>query len=131
MHAKGIFPVAGGGGRAEAVAVDLAAEDDWPRLIEAATEIFGAPDIVVNAVVGAAGLLASVRAVERGARLALANKESIVIAGEPLLRLARERGAEVIPIDSEHSALLQCLRSGDRSEVRALTLTASGAGQVR
>ena len=84
------------------------------------------PDIVVNAVVGAAGLLASVRTVERGARLALANKESIVIAGEPLLRLARERGAEVIPVDSEHSALLQCLRSGDRSEVRALTLTASG-----
>lgn len=85
-----------------------------------------APDLIVNAIVGGAGLLASRRALESGIPLALANKESIVIAGELLTGLARKTGTPLIPIDSEHSALLQCLRAGSRGEVRKLVLTASG-----
>ncbi len=83
-------------------------------------------DVVLNAVVGFAGLPATIAALESGKRLALANKESL-IAGGPVVRAARERGGgEIVPVDSEHSALYQCLRSGDRGEVRNLILTASG-----
>ena len=85
----------------------------------------GAP-AVLNAVVGAAGLAASLATVERGARLALANKETLVI-GAPLVAAARQRsGAELIPVDSEHSAALQCLGGRPAREVLKLTLTASG-----
>ena len=85
-----------------------------------------APDLVVNAIVGAAGLRASLRTLERGIPLALANKESIVIAGSLITGMARRGRIPLIPIDSEHSALLQCLRAGDHGEVRRLVLTASG-----
>lgn len=83
-------------------------------------------DIVINAVVGAAGLEATLSALLAGKRLALANKESLV-AGGPLVREALRRGGgELVPVDSEHSAILQCLHgAGDRS-VRRLILTASG-----
>jgi len=84
------------------------------------------PDLVLNAIVGAAGLPASRRVLERGIDLALANKESLVVAGELLTELARLRGGRLIPVDSEHSALLQCARAGRRDEVRRLVLTASG-----
>lgn len=83
-------------------------------------------DVVVQAVSGAAGLPASIAAVAARKTLALANKESLVVAGELLTRLARRTGASVIPIDSEHSAILQSLRSGRPSEVRRVILTASG-----
>jgi 1-deoxy-D-xylulose-5-phosphate reductoisomerase len=83
-------------------------------------------DVIINGVVGFAGLPATVAAVEAGKRLALANKESL-IAGGPVVNAARERGhGEIIPVDSEHSALYQALRAGDRAEVRKLILTASG-----
>jgi 1-deoxy-D-xylulose-5-phosphate reductoisomerase len=83
-------------------------------------------DVVVQGTSGAAGLEASLETVRRGRRLALANKESMVVAG-PLLRAEGERtGAEVVPVDSEHSALFQCLRAGAKDEVRRLVLTASG-----
>jgi 1-deoxy-D-xylulose-5-phosphate reductoisomerase len=82
--------------------------------------------VVVNGVVGSAGLAASVAALEAGNRLALANKESLV-AGGPVVEAARRRGGgELIPVDSEHSALLQCLRGEDPSTVRRLVLSASG-----
>jgi 1-deoxy-D-xylulose-5-phosphate reductoisomerase len=81
---------------------------------------------VVNAIVGAAGLEPSVSALAAGNRLALANKESMVAAG-PLLKAEQKRsGAELIPIDSEHSALFQCLAGEDRGAVARLVLTASG-----
>jgi 1-deoxy-D-xylulose-5-phosphate reductoisomerase len=83
-------------------------------------------DLVLNAIVGAAGLAASRATLERGIDLALANKESLVTAGQLLMSLARERGARLIPVDSEHGALLQCLRAGERAEVRRLLITASG-----
>jgi 1-deoxy-D-xylulose-5-phosphate reductoisomerase len=90
-------------------------------------ELAGIPrSIVVNGIVGAAGLPSSVAALEAGNRLALANKESLV-AGGPVVLAALERGGgELIPVDSEHSALHQCLMGEDRSAVRRLILSASG-----
>ncbi|SIS90112.1 1-deoxy-D-xylulose-5-phosphate reductoisomerase [Alicyclobacillus vulcanalis] len=83
-------------------------------------------DIVLNAVVGARGILPALAAVGRGARLALANKECLVAAGDLILRAMRDAGGEIVPVDSEHCALHQCLRSGDPAEVLRLVLTASG-----
>jgi 1-deoxy-D-xylulose-5-phosphate reductoisomerase len=83
-------------------------------------------EIVVNALVGAAGLAPTLAAIERGARLALANKESLVVAGEWVTRRAREKGAEIVPVDSEHSGLFQCLAGGAVADVERLVLTASG-----
>lgn len=92
-------------------------------LVEAATR----PDaeIVVNAVVGAAGLEATLAALHAGKRVALANKESLVMAGDLVLRTAAEGGGEVVPIDSEHSAVLQCI-TGHPESLARLILTASG-----
>ena len=83
-------------------------------------------DVVVNALVGAAGLEPTLAAVQAGHRLALANKESLVAGGSLVLRAAREGGGEVVPIDSEHSAILQCLEGSTRESVQRLILTASG-----
>ncbi len=85
-----------------------------------------AADMIVNAVVGAAGLKASLEAVKHGKTLALANKESLV-AGGPLFRpLIEDGSARIVPIDSEHSAVWQALCAGKRDEVRFIVLTASG-----
>jgi 1-deoxy-D-xylulose-5-phosphate reductoisomerase len=92
-------------------------------LVEAAT-LPGA-DIVVNAVVGAAGLEATLAALRAGKRVALANKETLVIAGELVRAAARAGGGEVVPIDSEHSAVLQCI-TGRGQGLSRLILTASG-----
>ena len=83
-------------------------------------------DTVVTAVVGTVGLLPTLAAIRLGRRIALANKETLVCAGAHVMKLAREHGAEVIPVDSEHSALFQCLRAETRSSVKKLILTASG-----
>ncbi len=83
-------------------------------------------DIVVAAVVGGAGLPAVLAAVRAGKRLALANKESLVMAGDLVMAEARTSGAQVIPVDSEHSAVFQALAAGRRGEVRRVLLTASG-----
>ncbi|NLB28855.1 MAG: 1-deoxy-D-xylulose-5-phosphate reductoisomerase, partial [Clostridiales bacterium] len=81
---------------------------------------------VVNAIVGSAGLDSTVKAVSLGRRLALANKESLVCAGKAVMALAKETGAEIIPVDSEHSAIFQCLRASDGNRIKRLILTASG-----
>lgn len=86
----------------------------------------GEADVVLSAVVGAAGLGPALAAVEAGKRLALANKESLVMAGHLVMEAARRRGAEIVPVDSEHSAIYQALRAGRRAEVESVTLTASG-----
>jgi len=87
-------------------------------------------DTVIAAIVGAAGLSSTLAAAAAGKRLLLANKESLVLAGELLTRIAHRGGAEILPIDSEHSAIFQCLRSRDASlegaGVRRILLTASG-----
>jgi 1-deoxy-D-xylulose-5-phosphate reductoisomerase len=83
-------------------------------------------DIVVSAIVGALGFVPTYRALERGLRVALANKETLVVAGELMTAAARRSGAHLLPVDSEHNALHQCLRGEHRDEVRRLVLTASG-----
>ncbi|MFO0907581.1 MAG: 1-deoxy-D-xylulose-5-phosphate reductoisomerase [Isosphaeraceae bacterium] len=83
-------------------------------------------DRVLSAVVGAAGLRGTWAALEAGKLVALANKESMVVAGPLVMDLARRRNATVIPVDSEHSAIDQCLRSGDRGSVKRVVLTSSG-----
>ncbi len=83
-------------------------------------------DIVLNAIVGAAGLDATLAALEAGKRVALANKESLVVAGALVALAAARGGGCIVPVDSEHSAILQCLATRPRSEVRRLVITASG-----
>ena len=83
-------------------------------------------DVVLNAIVGVAGLRASVAALEGGKTLALANKESLVAGGDVCLAAAARGGGSLVPVDSEHAALAQCLAGRDRSTIRRLVLTASG-----
>jgi len=83
-------------------------------------------DIVVSAIVGSAGLEGTWAALEAGKKVALANKESLVMGGPLVTRLARQRGATLLPVDSEHSAVFQALQAGRREEVRRVVLTASG-----
>lgn len=85
----------------------------------------GDSDVVVNALVGYAGLAPTVAALEAGKKLALANKESLVVGGEYVMRLAAEKRAPIVPIDSEHSAIFQCL-AGERTPYRRLIITCSG-----
>ncbi len=82
-------------------------------------------DKVVNALVGYAGLHPTVRSLEAGKRLALANKESLVVGGDYVMRLARKMGEQILPIDSEHSAIFQCLM-GESSPLRKMIITCSG-----
>ena len=83
-------------------------------------------DTVVSAVVGFAGLLPTLRAIEARKDIALANKETLVVAGELVMQKVREHGVKLLPIDSEHSAILQCLQGEDTLSVARLILTASG-----
>jgi len=83
-------------------------------------------DIVVSALVGFAGLKPTMAAIRRGKTIALANKETLVVAGELLTALVKEYGVRLIPVDSEHSAILQCLVGEDRTTIARLILTASG-----
>ncbi|MBM4031968.1 MAG: 1-deoxy-D-xylulose-5-phosphate reductoisomerase [Planctomycetes bacterium] len=102
--------------------VELGSGPEGVTALAAAADV----DIVVNAIVGASGLAPALAAVRAGKTLALANKECMVIAGELLTRAANASGARIIPIDSEHSAIFQAMRSGRPGEVRRVWLTASG-----
>ncbi len=82
--------------------------------------------MVLSAISGAAGLVPTYRALEKGKNIALANKETMVMAGELMIQTSREKQAEILPVDSEHNAIHQCLRGGRRKEVKRLILTASG-----
>jgi 1-deoxy-D-xylulose-5-phosphate reductoisomerase len=99
-------------GEGDACLIDAATRDDV--------------DIVLNAVVGAAGLNATLAALAKGKRVALANKESLVIGGALVTDAARKGGGQLVPVDSEHSAILQCIAGRPLSEIRRLVLTASG-----
>ena len=83
-------------------------------------------EVVVNSIIGEAGLMPTLAVIDSGKRLALANKESLVIAGKLVMARAKARGVEIIPVDSEHSAIFQSLKSGKRSEIKRILLTASG-----
>lgn len=85
-----------------------------------------ATETVVSATVGAVGFVPTLRAIEAGKRVALANKETLVMAGELMMKAAERSGAQVLPVDSEHNALHQCLRGEKKNEVKRLILTASG-----
>ena len=93
-------------------------------LVEAA--VISDNDAVVTAVSGAVGLRPTLEAIEKGRRICLANKETLVCAGEIVMRRARECGAEIVPVDSEHSAIFQCLTGRKKGELRKILLTGSG-----
>src|SRR5215204_4891301 len=95
-----------------------------PGLIEVATH--PQADCVISATVGAVGFVPTLKALEMGKRVALANKETLVMAGELMTKAAGKSGAELLPVDSEHNALHQCLRGERYEEVRRIILTASG-----
>ena len=101
---------------------------DWRSGHAAVLEVVAddSVDVVVNAIVGSAGLQATLATLRAGKRLALANKESLVAGGALVMEAARRGGGELIPIDSEHSAILQCLEGHDSGSVARLVLTASG-----
>ncbi|HEY7677530.1 MAG TPA: 1-deoxy-D-xylulose-5-phosphate reductoisomerase [Candidatus Methylomirabilis sp.] len=110
--------------RLDGAAVRL--EIGWgsPGLVRAATHRDA--DLVVSAIVGGAGLVPTLAAVRSGKDVALANKESLVMAGELVMAAARATGARILPVDSEHSAVFQCLLNGGREGLRRVVLTASG-----
>jgi 1-deoxy-D-xylulose-5-phosphate reductoisomerase len=83
-------------------------------------------DVVLNGLVGSAGMEPTIRALEAGIDVALSNKESLVMAGELIENIKKETGAEIYPVDSEHSAIWQCLRGEDKSNIRRIILTGSG-----
>jgi len=125
--------------RPEAVAIlDRAAAADFRGRMNGTVDVLTGPegllevarredvDIVIGSMVGFAGLAPALEAVALGKTVALANKESLVVAGELMTKLAAERGAKIVPIDSEHSAILQCLAGEDPATVQRLILTASG-----
>ena len=101
----------------------IAAAAGESGLIEAAER---PAEWVIGAITGAAGLKPTLAAADRGAIIALANKETLVMAGSLMTAAARERGVALLPVDSEHSAVFQCLEGHNRSEVRRILLTASG-----
>ncbi|MGD9126740.1 MAG: 1-deoxy-D-xylulose-5-phosphate reductoisomerase [Planctomycetia bacterium] len=102
--------------------VELIAADDGIRQIVSGQEV----DIVVSAIVGSAGLVGTWAALEAGKTVALANKESLVVGGGLVTRLAKSTGAKILPVDSEHGAVFQALLAGRREEIRRIILTASG-----
>jgi len=117
---------------------EVSLEADLKAAVPAGTEVRSGPgalaslaaeaEVVVNGVVGFAGLPVTLAALEAGRRLALANKESLIAAGPVVQRARRTPGAEILPVDSEHCAVHQCLRSGaaDGRDIAAVVLTASG-----
>lgn len=124
--------------RAVAMADSEAAKDLKVRLSDTDIQVFSGnggvlegiakseSDVAVNSILGEAGLLPSLEVIKSGKRLALANKESLVIAGDIVMAAAKEKGVEIIPVDSEHSAIFQSLKSGRREEIKKIILTASG-----
>ena len=116
---------------------EMARSHVWPRLPEGVELLVGHDaleravgssevDVVVSAIVGSAGLRGTWAALEAGKTVALANKETLVMAGPLVTELARRRGAAILPVDSEHSAVFQALQSGKPGELRRIVLTASG-----
>jgi 1-deoxy-D-xylulose-5-phosphate reductoisomerase len=106
-------------------------EEDRPEVVygeDGLVRVSTMPDCgtVVSATVGAVGFVPTLRAIEAGKRIALANKETLVMAGELMTAAARKSGAKILPVDSEHNALHQCLRGEKPDEVKRLVLTASG-----
>ena len=123
---------------AVAMADENAANELKLRLADTSVKVYGGDEgicrmiaedtaeTVVNSIIGESGLLPTLSVIDKGARLALANKESLVVAGEIVMQRAKENGVEILPVDSEHSAIFQSLKSGKQSEIKKILLTASG-----
>jgi 1-deoxy-D-xylulose-5-phosphate reductoisomerase len=103
----------------------------WGEAGAAAVASAAEADIVVAAIVGGAGLMPTFTALNAGKEVALANKEALVMAGELCVRAAAKKGVRLLPVDSEHSAIFQCLQGNRRDEVDSLILTASGGPFLR
>jgi 1-deoxy-D-xylulose-5-phosphate reductoisomerase len=126
------------GPQAAAMADPSAAADLRLRTADLPVRVYSGPDgilemiardtadVAVNAIIGTAGLMPTLAVIDRGGDLALANKESLVIAGREVMERVRARRVRLTPVDSEHCAIAECLRSGRRSEVAELIITASG-----
>ena len=128
--------------RACAMADENSAHDLAIRIKDLPVKVYGGADgvcdmiaqtpssaqrqVVVNSILGQAGLAPTIATLNAGKQLALANKESLVVAGEIVMPLAKKRGIDILPVDSEHCAIYQCLRSGRKQEIKRLMLTASG-----
>ena len=124
--------------RAVAVADESAAADLKLRLADTSVKVLSGKEgiiegiraskseTVVNAIIGEAGLMPSLAVIDEKKRLALANKESLVIAGDIVMERVRKNGVELLPVDSEHSAIFQSLKAGRHSEIKKIILTASG-----
>ena len=123
--------------RLAVMADEAAAKSLRLRIADTATRVEGGKDavclaaaeptdIVLNAIVGIAGLLPTLACLHAGNRLALANKETLVAGGELVMKTAAERGIDILPVDSEHSAIFQCLQGSDRASLKTILLTASG-----
>jgi 1-deoxy-D-xylulose-5-phosphate reductoisomerase len=121
---------------------EAAARHDWSGLPSETDRLVGSEaleaavtdsdvDVVVSAIVGIAGLHGTWAALAAGKTVALANKETLVVAGPLVTELAARSGARILPVDSEHSAVFQALQAGDRSQVRRIVLTASGGPFLR
>ena len=95
-------------------------------ICEMAIQKYSANEIVLNAIIGASGLRPTLAVLGAGKKLALANKESLVCAGEFVMKLAAGKKTQILPVDSEHCAIFQCLRAGNPKEIKRLLLTASG-----
>ncbi len=95
-------------------------------ICEMIAEQYDKDEVVVNSIIGEAGLKPTLQTLKAGKKLALANKESLVCAGDFVMQLAREKDLEILPVDSEHSAIFQCLRSGNKKQIKKILLTASG-----
>ena len=95
-------------------------------ICEMATQKYGGGEVVLNAIIGASGLRPTLAVLGAGKKLALANKESLVCAGEFVMKLAEGKKAQILPVDSEHCAIFQSLRAGKKEEIKRLLLTASG-----
>lgn len=123
-----------------AMADEVAARDLRERLADTSVRVLSGMDgicemiaephagdeVVLNSVIGEAGLRPTLATLRAGKRLALANKESLVCAGEIVMKLARQKRQTILPVDSEHSAIFQCLRAGNPRKIKKLLLTASG-----
>lgn len=121
-----------------AMADEKAAEELKIKLGDTSVKVFSGTDginemifesdasVALNSIIGEAGLMPTISALESGKELALANKESLVVGGEIVMPLAREKGLSILPVDSEHCAIAQCLRAGRQEEIKKLILTASG-----
>ena len=95
-------------------------------ICEMASQKYSGREVVLNAILGASGLRPTLAVLSAGKKLALANKESLVCAGSFVMQLAEAKKAQILPVDSEHCAIFQCLRAGKKEEIKRLLLTASG-----